>query len=137
MVMVVVIVATTLTSRQNVFASSSTTACCVGGLPRCRYNIPGKLPGGSSAVGAGADGEVAAVANIFDATTTSSTGHHAANGDVDGDGGDPSLAAFCNLTASFMAKTDLRVVNYIADDDCSPHCTDPMLAHDQVDAVIL
>jgi len=52
-------------------------------------------------------------------------------------GGDPSLSAFANLTNEFMHKADLRLVNYIADTDCSPSCTDPMLALGVADGVIL
>jgi hypothetical protein len=81
---------------------------------RARYGIPGKFPGVSSSSSSSSSADVAGIG-----------------------GGDPSLEAFCNLTAAFMAKTDLKVVNYIADDDCSPSCTDPMLVQDQVDAVIL
>lgn len=52
-------------------------------------------------------------------------------------GSDPSLQAFTDLTSSFLGKADMSVVNYIADSNCAPECTDPMLAHDNIDSVLL
>lgn len=51
-----------------------------------------------------------------------------------GSGGD-SLAAFAALTAEFMAKADLRIVNAITDGECAPDCVSPFLGYDNIDAV--
>ena len=97
------------------------------------YAIPGKFP---NFVARSHPAGVTHDQFVSDSSSDSSSVDTDAVGSSMG-GGDPSLEAFCNLTAAFMGKADMRVVNYIADTDCSPECTDPMLAQDQIDAVVL
>jgi hypothetical protein len=50
---------------------------------------------------------------------------------------EPSFAItqFCVLPS--QDKADLSIVNVIADEECDPGCTSPMLANDNLDAVFL
>lgn len=48
-----------------------------------------------------------------------------------------AVRAFANTTAQFMGKSDLNVVNIIDDSQCAPSCTEPLLAHEGIDAAIV
>jgi hypothetical protein len=48
-----------------------------------------------------------------------------------------ALAAFAQLTAEFVNKSDLRIVNLLADTDCDVPCAAPFLQLPEIDGVFL